>query len=97
MAKNEIKPNLESQRDVSKNNDQEKQLIISSFEDLNSYLLELQRDASYSIESAINAQLAVIQYIQTPSLVTTTLDTLILNLKKSLKSRKKNISKLVSF
>ena len=57
---------------------------ISSIEDMTCFLEELQEHASDSVESAIKAQLQVIRFIQSPTLVDTTLDTLILNLKNSL-------------
>lgn len=57
---------------------------ISSIEDMTCFLEELQEHASDSVESAIKAQLHVIRFIQSPTLVDTTLDTLILNLKNSL-------------
>ena len=57
---------------------------IDSLEKMDSFLSSLQMSASRSIAEALKAQLAVIRFVSSPSLVDTTLDTLILNLKKSL-------------
>lgn len=58
---------------------------INSFEEMDNFLNELQANASESVAEALKAQLTVIRYVKSPTLVDTTLDTLILNLKKSLK------------
>ncbi|WP_430613392.1 hypothetical protein [Flavobacterium sp. JP2137] len=57
---------------------------ISTLEEVTSYLNGLQEGASYSLETTIKAQLEVISFIQSPTLVDTTFDSLILFLKRSL-------------
>lgn len=57
---------------------------ISTLEEVTSYLNELQAGASYSLETTIKAQLEIIRFVQSPTLVSTTLDSLILFLKRSL-------------
>lgn len=59
---------------------------IDSLEKMDSFLSSLQMTASHSVAEALKAQLAVIRFVSSPSLIDTTLDTLILNLKKSLDS-----------
>lgn len=56
---------------------------ISTLEEVTSYLSELQKGASHSLESTIKAQMEVIRFVQSPTLVGTTFDSLILFLKRS--------------
>lgn len=58
---------------------------ISSLEQMGAWLASLENGASVSVQEAVKAQMQVIKFIQSPTLVDTTLDTLILSLKKSLK------------
>ena len=58
---------------------------INSFGQMNSWLSSLEVGASISVQEAIKAQMQVLSYIQSRVLVDTTLDTIILHLKKSLK------------
>lgn len=58
---------------------------INSLEQMGAWLASLENGASVSVQEAVKAQMQVIQFIQSPTLVDTTLDTLILSLKKSLK------------
>src|SRR5690606_16291768 len=57
---------------------------ISTLDEVTSYLNGLQEGASYCLETTIKAQLEVISFIQSPTLVSTTFDSLILFLKRSL-------------
>lgn len=63
---------------------EEKSVEIDSLEDMTNWLSSLQAGASQSVQSALKAQLQVIQFVQSPTLVDTTIDTLVLNLKKTL-------------
>ena len=58
---------------------------ITSLEQMESWLTTLEIDANVSVQEALKAQIQVIRFIQSPTLIDTTLDTLILCLKKSLK------------
>lgn len=58
---------------------------INSLEQMGAWLASLENSASVSVQEAVKAQMQVIKFIQSPTLVDTTLDTLILSLKKSLK------------
>lgn len=58
---------------------------ITSLEQMESWLTSLESGAIVSVQEALKAQLQVIRFIQSPTLIDTTLDTLILGLKKSLK------------
>lgn len=58
---------------------------INSLEQMGAWLISLENGASVSVQEAVKAQMQVIKFIQSPTLVDTTLDTLILSLKKSLK------------
>lgn len=57
---------------------------IDTLEGMNDWLSELQAGASESVQQALKAQMQVISFVQSPTLVDTTIDTLVLNLKKSL-------------
>lgn len=57
---------------------------ITSLEEMKTFLKELQKDASPSVVEIIYAQFKVIDYIQSPTLFDTVLDSLIYGLKKSL-------------
>lgn len=61
-----------------------KPIEIDSLDGMTNWLTSLQADASQSVQSALRAQLQVIQFVQSPTLVDTTIDTLVLNLKQSL-------------
>lgn len=61
---------------------------ITSFDEMSSWLIDLEESASKSVQEALKAQLQVIKFVQSPTLVDTTLDTLIFSLKKSLKLAK---------
>lgn len=63
---------------------EEKPMEIDSLEGMTNWLSSLQAGASLSVQQALKAQLQVIQFVQSPTLVDTTIDTLVLNLKKSL-------------
>ena len=58
---------------------------ITSLEQMESWLTSLEIGAKVSVQEALRAQIQVIRFIQSPTLIDTTLDTLILYLKKSLK------------
>ena len=58
---------------------------ITSLEQMESWLTTLEIGANISAQEALKAQIQVIRFIQSPTLIDTTLDTLILCLKKSLK------------
>lgn len=60
-------------------------IVIDSYDKMNTYLNDLMLTATDCVEEAIKAQLSVVRYIKSPSLVDTTLDTLLLSFKKSLK------------
>jgi RNA polymerase subunit RPABC4/transcription elongation factor Spt4 len=57
---------------------------LKSIEEAEAFLSNLQTHASDSVAEALKAQLTVIRYIKSPSLVDTTFDTLLLSLKKAL-------------
>lgn len=56
---------------------------ISSIDDMELYLTEIQRNASNSISCAINAQLQVIKFVSTANLIDSTFDLILHNIKKS--------------
>lgn len=58
--------------------------IINSFEEMSKWLTGLQRGASPAVRQAISAQIQVIQFVQSPTLVDTTFDTLMYSLDKSI-------------
>ena len=60
-------------------------LVINNIQEMTDFLEQLQESASNSIEEAVTAQLLVIKYIQAPTLVDTTFDTLLTCLSKALK------------
>lgn len=60
--------------------------VVHSIDEMNDLLYELKDNASVSIQETINAQMMVIKYVQSPSLIDTTFDSLIYSLKKSLKA-----------
>jgi len=60
--------------------------IINSFDEMSTWLNSLQRGASPAVKQAISAQINVIRFVQTPTLVDTTFDTLLYSLDKSLSS-----------
>ncbi len=64
----------------------QKERSIQTLDDMTSFLCELQSKASNSLEEMIAAQLEVIRYIQSPTLVDSTLDSLLLHLDRSLKA-----------
>lgn len=66
---------------------------INSLEQMNSWLSSLEAGANTSVQEAIKAQMQVISYIQSPDLVDTTLDTIILHLRKSLKYSQSDLEK----
>lgn len=61
-------------------------LEIKSLDGMTNWLQSLQSGASQSVQSALQAQMQVIQFVQAPTLIDTTIDTLVLYLKKSLDS-----------
>lgn len=63
--------------------------VISTMEDMQSFLSELERNCvstAVTAKAAIQSQLLVINSIQSPTLVDTAFDTLVLNLRKTLKA-----------
>lgn len=58
---------------------------ISTLEQMESWLISLKDGANASAQEALKAQLQVVRFIQSPTLIDTTFDTLILRLKTSLK------------
>lgn len=62
----------------------EKKIVISSLDDMSLWLENLSQDSPITVKSALESQLEIIRYIKSPTLIDTTFDTLILNLKKSL-------------
>ncbi len=58
---------------------------INSLDQMGAWLTSLENSATVSVQEALKAQMQVIKFIQSPTLVDSTLDTLILSLKKSLK------------
>lgn len=63
--------------------------VISSMEEMQAFLAELERNCvstAITAKTAIQSQMLVINNIQSPTLVDTAFDTLILNLRKSLKA-----------
>ena len=66
---------------------------INSLEQMKSWLSFLETNACTSVQEAIKAQLQVIRYIQSPDLVDTTLDTIALHLRKSLKYSQSDLEK----
>lgn len=61
---------------------------VESVDEITVLLDSLEKEAPVSVKAAIESQLQVIKFIQSPNLIDTTLDTMILGLKKSLKSCK---------
>ena len=59
-------------------------LVIASFEEMSKWLTGLQRGASPAVRQAISAQIQVIRFVQSPTLVDTTFDTLMYSLDKSI-------------
>lgn len=66
---------------------------VNSIEQVNSWLSSLETNASASVHEAIKAQMQVIKYIKSPDLVDTTLDTIVLHLKKSLRYSQSDLEK----
>ena len=58
-------------------------LVIDSFEGMSNWLSGLQQGASPAVKQAISAQLRVIRFVQSPTLVDTTFDTLMYSMEKS--------------
>ena len=58
--------------------------IINSFEEMSKWLTGLQRGASPAVRQAISAQIQVIRFVQSPTLVDTTFDTLMYSLDNSI-------------
>lgn len=69
-------------------------LEIKSAKDMSSYLETLQFSASGSISSALNAQLQVIKYVNSPDLTNSTFDLLFKNLDLSLKDARNEEEKM---
>lgn len=57
---------------------------ISSFQEMTRWLNTLQKGASPAVKEALSAQINVIRFVQSPTLVDTTFDTLMYSLDKSL-------------
>lgn len=66
---------------------------VNSIEEFESCLKELQKGASESLASALNAQLQVVQYIQSPKLIDSSFDLFFANLRRSIKSAPNNVRK----
>lgn len=58
---------------------------ISSLQEMSQWLNTLQKGASPAVREALNAQVNVIRFVQSPTLVDTTFDTLLYSLDKSLR------------
>ncbi|MBT0552317.1 hypothetical protein [Riemerella anatipestifer] len=56
---------------------------IETIEEMESFLYDLQREASGSLSAALNAQLQVIRYVSSPTLVDSSFDLLFKNIKDS--------------
>lgn len=57
---------------------------ISSLSEMSSYLEKLQRESSGAVAEAVNAQLAVVRFVQSPTLNDTLLDTLLMGLETAI-------------
>lgn len=57
---------------------------INTIEEMQDFLKMAERHASYSIQSMLQVQMTVIRYIQSPTLVDSSLDTMIMSLRESL-------------
>ena len=68
------------------NSVQRRNVYVNSLEEFESTLRGLQKGASESLACALNAQLQVIQYIQSPKLVDSSFDLLFANLRKSIRA-----------
>ena len=63
-------------------------ITISSLNDMSKWLNSLQKGASPAVREALSAQINVIRFVQSPTLVDTTFDTLLYSLDKSLRAAK---------
>lgn len=68
--------------------DPSKPQVITTFDDMSKWLTSIQTGASPAVRQAISAQMQVIRFVQSPTLVDTTFDTLLHSLKKSLELAK---------
>lgn len=66
---------------------------VNSIEEFESCLKELQKGASESLVSALNAQLQIVQYIQSPKLIDSSFDLFFANLRKSIKNAPNSVQK----
>lgn len=66
-------------------NDKGEGYTISSLQEMSQWLSTLQKGASPAVREALNAQVNVIRFVQSPTLVDTTFDTLLYSLDKSLR------------
>jgi hypothetical protein len=77
------------------NSVQRRDVYVNSLEEFESTLRGLQKGASESLVCALNAQLQIIQYIQSPKLVDSSFDLLFSNLRKSIRSTPKDQREIV--
>lgn len=68
-------------------------IVIENVEDLENYLVNIQKVAKSSYRDILKAQLIVVKNISTPELVGTSLDTLFKSIKSALKQSKTEIEK----
>ena len=80
---------LQKQNQLVQQNVQE----INSLEEFENCLKELQKGASESLSSALNAQLQIVQYIQSPKLIDSSFDLFFANLRKSIKYTPNSVQK----
>ena len=72
---------------------EEGELTIDSVDSLNRYLQSLQADASPCVMMALQSQLQVLKYVQSPSMMLMAVDNIMLCLHKALKSAEDEITK----
>lgn len=73
--------------------DDQGEMTISSLDQMSKWLNTLQKGASPAVREALSAQISVIRFVQSPTLVDTTFDTLLYSLDKSLRNAKNNEEK----
>lgn len=74
---------------------QKNTIQITTIEEFENSLRELRKGASESLVNALNAQLQVIQYVQSPKLVDSSFDLLFSNLRKAIRATSKEQRRIV--
>ena len=90
---NSITAETANQREYAMTTNSGATTTISSLQEMSQWLNTLQKGASPAVKEALSAQINVIRFVQSPTLVDTTFDTLLYSLDKSLRVAKSNEEK----